>query len=61
MSRSELIKKGFLNVGADDLRKENPAAEKKHKEGFSERELRELMGVNRDTYKRGPGGAFRRR
>ncbi len=34
---------------------------KKKKEKFSDYDLRDLMGVNRDTYKRGKGGAIRRK
>lgn len=30
-------------------------------EHLTDREWAELMGVNRDTYRRGPGGAIRRR
>lgn len=31
------------------------------KEKLSKHDLRELMGTNRDTYKRGRGGAIRRK
>jgi hypothetical protein len=32
---------------------------KRFKERFTERELKELMGVNRPVYRRAKGGAFR--
>jgi hypothetical protein len=32
---------------------------KRPKERFTERELKELMGVNRPVYRRAKGGAFR--
>ncbi|MEK3935946.1 hypothetical protein MKY41_11515 [Sporosarcina sp. FSL W7-1349] len=41
--------------------KKKLATKRVGKERLSDRELRELMGVNRDVYRRGPGGAFRRR
>jgi hypothetical protein len=31
------------------------------KEKLSERDLKDLMGLNRDTYSRGKGGAIRRK
>jgi hypothetical protein len=34
---------------------------KRLKESFTERELRELMGVNRPVYRRAKGGAFRQK
>lgn len=39
--------------------KPNPIKRKKPKQNYSESELHELMGVNRDTYKRGKGGAYK--
>ncbi|MBY6269490.1 hypothetical protein [Parageobacillus thermoglucosidasius] len=35
--------------------------QKRSKERFTERELKELMGVNRPVYRRAKGGAFRQR
>lgn len=35
--------------------------QKKKKENLSDKDLKELMGINRDTYKRGKGGAIRRK
>jgi phage antirepressor YoqD-like protein len=43
-----------------DKRKKEPKT-KRLKERFTERELRELMGVNRPVYRRAKGGAFRQR
>lgn len=37
----------------------NPPKRKHPKQDYSEEELLELMGVNRDTYKRGKGGAIK--
>lgn len=34
---------------------------KRLKERFTERELKELMGINRPVYRRAKGGAFRQR
>lgn len=52
---SELFDKGFSKKGPTE-----PAV-KKAKERLSDRDLRELMGTNRDTYKRGKGGAIRKK
>lgn len=55
--QTELIEKGFVK-----LRKgRKQVSKKKKKEHFTERELQELMGMHRDTFRRGKGGAFRRR
>jgi phage antirepressor YoqD-like protein len=43
-----------------DKHKKEPKT-KRLKESFTERELRELMGVNRPVYRRSKGGAFRQR
>lgn len=45
------------HLRTDNLEKIN----KIRKEKLSKRDLRELMGTNRDTYKRGRGGATRRK
>jgi hypothetical protein len=34
---------------------------KRHKERLTERDLKELMGINRPVYRRGKGGAFRQK
>lgn len=39
--------------------KRKPPKHKKNTQNFTESELHELMGVNRDTYKRVKGGAVR--
>lgn len=55
--QTELIEKGFVKG-----KKKSPRNyTKKNREDFTVRELQELMGMNRDTFKRGKGGAFRRR
>ncbi|MEC0282419.1 hypothetical protein [Terribacillus saccharophilus] len=43
------------------MKKDKPKPEKKRESAreLSSREWREIMGTNRDTYKRGPGGALR--
>uniref|UniRef100_A0A7U3YCT6 Phage protein n=1 Tax=Geobacillus sp. (strain Y4.1MC1) TaxID=581103 RepID=A0A7U3YCT6_GEOS0 len=43
-----------------DKHKKEPKP-KRFKERFTERELKELMGVNRPVYRRAKGGAFRQR
>lgn len=35
--------------------------ENKKVEQMNQRDWEEIMGINRDTYRRGPGGAIRRR
>lgn len=45
-----------------DLIKESRRKNNKQKsERLSDSEIKELMGMNRDTYRRGKGGAIRRR
>jgi hypothetical protein len=44
---------------ADKHKKERK--QKRPRERFTERELKELMGVNRPVYRRAKGGAFRQR
>ncbi len=43
------------------MKKDKPKPEKKQgaAQELSLKEWREIMGTNRDTYKRGPGGALR--
>lgn len=53
--RSELVEKGLVDPDKVTVVKKN-----KVKESFSDRELRDLMGTNRQTYKR-KNGAVRRR
>jgi hypothetical protein len=51
----------------DQLRKwqhdngKKPKEKKQKQERLSERDIRELMGMNKAIYRRGPGGAFRQR
>ncbi|MEK4713458.1 hypothetical protein [Sporosarcina sp. FSL K6-5500] len=52
---NELFDKGFSGTEPT----EPPV--KRAKERLSDRDLRELMGTNRDTYKRGKGGAIRKK
>lgn len=49
--QTELIDKGFVKS-----MKERKQVSKKKKEHFTERELQELMGMHRDTFRRGKGG-----
>jgi predicted transglutaminase-like cysteine proteinase len=58
--QSELAKKGFADVLKQEVEKENSKTSKLQKERLSDQELRELMGTNRDTFKR-HRGAIRRR
>ncbi|WP_342537336.1 hypothetical protein [Sporosarcina sp. FSL K6-3508] len=53
VSDTESVKSDMKNVSS--------GTERKKSEQFSDRELADLMGTNRDTYRRGPGGAIRRR
>lgn len=55
--QSELTEKGYAKPSQDTAK----PAHKKVKERLSERDLKELMGLNRDTYARGKGGAIRKR
>lgn len=57
--RTELIDKGLSD--ACTCEEEPKGINIKSKEKLSDRDLRELMGVNRDTFSRGKGGAIRRR
>lgn len=43
-----------------DTKSNTSGTNSKKSEKFSNRELEEMMGMNRDTYRRGPGGAIRR-
>lgn len=58
--QSEVILKGLKQVDRDDLRNGQPNISNKLKETFSRRELEDLMGKNRDTYKRVRGSIKRR-
>ncbi|ARK23295.1 hypothetical protein SporoP37_00375 [Sporosarcina sp. P37] len=63
--REQLIEKGLvdtkINKSDTKSRKNGTNSDKRiQKERLSERDLAELMGVNRDTYRR-VGGAIRRK
>lgn len=58
--QSEVIEKGLKQVDRDDLRNGQTNMSNKQKETFSRRELEDLMGCNRDTYKRVRGAVKRR-
>ncbi|KQL35812.1 hypothetical protein [Psychrobacillus sp. FJAT-21963] len=57
--QSGLIEKGLKHVLIQEIEKENTRS-KREKERFSCRELEDLMGCNRDTYKRVRGAVKRR-
>lgn len=58
--QSELIKHG-CRASRQGINRKNTRTKDKPKERLTDRELRDLMGMNRDTYRRGTGGAIRRR
>jgi len=59
--QEQLIEKGLSRPRAGEIERKNTRARGKQSELLSERELQELMGVNRPTYGRKKGGAFRQR
>jgi len=59
--QDQLIEKGLSRPRAGEIDRENNRARDKREEQLISRDWAELMGVNRDRYRRGPGGAFRRR
>lgn len=58
--QSEVIEKGLKQVDRDDLRNGQANISNKHKETLTRKEIEELMGCNRDTYKRVRGSVKRR-
>ena len=56
--QSEFIEKGLKEVDRDVLKYRQANIRNKQKETFSRRELEDLMGCNRPTYRR-VGGAVR--
>jgi len=58
--QSEFIEKGLKEVDRDVLKYRQANIRNKQKETFSRRELEDLMGCNRDTYKRVRGSVKRR-
>lgn len=59
--QEQLIEKGLVQPVKRDIKQKDTETSKKRNERLSERELAELMGINRQTYRRGPSGAIRRR
>jgi len=58
--QTELVKKDFEDVLKQEIDKKNSNTSKKPKEKLTRKEIEELMGCNRDTFKR-HHGAIRRR
>lgn len=56
--QSEVIEKGLKQIDRDVLKNERANISIKQKETFSRRELEDLMGKNRQVYRR-VGGAVR--
>ena len=56
--QSEVIEKGLKRFDKDELEKLNTKRSARPKEAFSRREIEELMGTKRPTYRR-VGGAIR--
>lgn len=56
--QTELVEKGLKNAQINEVDKENSKTSKRVKESLTRREIEELMGCNRQTYKR-VGGAVR--
>lgn len=59
--QSELVRNGLLQACTSEVVQKSTKTCDKPKEQLSRWELEGLMGVRRDTYRRGPGGTFRRR
>ena len=57
--QEQLIEKGLVQPVKQEIEQKDTRTSKKQNERLSERELRELMGVDRQTYRR-VGGAIRR-
>ncbi|MEK4024462.1 hypothetical protein [Sporosarcina sp. FSL W7-1283] len=58
--QEQLTEKGLAQPIKQVEAKKDTSVRKKREERLTDREWRELMGMNRDTYQR-VGGAFRRR
>lgn len=56
--QSEVIEKGLKRFDREESEKMKINSSKRQKEAFSRREIEELMGNNRPTYRR-VGGAIR--
>lgn len=59
--RSQLVEKGLLQARIQEIETDGIKTSKYPIENLSQREWKEIMGCNRDTYSRGKGGAIRRR
>ncbi|WP_336822958.1 hypothetical protein [Sporosarcina sp. USHLN248] len=59
--QDQLIEKGLSRRTGREIDQKSIRTSDKQEERLTDRELAELMGVNRDVYRRGPGGAYRRR
>lgn len=60
MNQTKVIEKGLKQVDRDVLKNRHANTSIKKKETFSRTELEDLMGQNRDTYKRVRGSVKRR-
>jgi len=58
--QTEFIEKGLKQADRSDLKNGQLNMSNRQKETFSRRELEDLMGCNRDTYKRVRGSVKRR-
>lgn len=59
--KDQLIEKGLSRPRTGEIDRKSIRTSSRREERLTDRELAELMGVNRDVYRRGPGGAYRRR
>lgn len=59
--QDQLIEKGLSRRAGWEIDQKNTKVRDKREERLTDRELAHLMGINRDIYKRGPGGAIRRK
>ncbi|MCY7680608.1 hypothetical protein MH122_17575 [Bacillus pumilus] len=57
--RAAFIKAGYKSMSTKRTDVLENGRTRNHTQELSERELRELMGIYRPTYKRGRGGAFK--
>ena len=58
--QEQLIEKGLVQPVKREIEQKDTRTSKKRNEQLSERELAELMGTNRDTFKRHRGSVRRR-
>ncbi|MEK5134495.1 hypothetical protein NST39_10590 [Bacillus sp. FSL W8-0645] len=57
--RAAFLKAGYKSMSTKRTDVPKDKRTRNHTQELSERELRELMGIYRTTYKRGRGGAFK--